>query len=169
MDILDILKKYNISVPEDQVDNFNRDFRGAYKSAAEHKKVKDDLTAAQSKLDTASDFEGKYNTLLRKYETDIAAKDAVIEGLNRDSALEKALSGTKFASPRIKNSVVSDIKAQNFKLTDGKFEGLDDYLKELIKNEPDIIEKDESVNTWSGGSSSNKENNTKDLVFGRLI
>lgn len=176
MDILELIKKHGAEIPEAAVEAFNKDFRASYKSAAEHKKVKDDLTAAQSKLDTASDFEGKYNTLFRKYETDIAAKDAVIEGLNRDSALEKALGGIEFISSRVKDSVVSEIKAKNFKLTDGKFEGLEEHLKELQKNEPDIFvkaepfKKAESTNTWSGGSSGvDKPAADSNMIFGRLL
>lgn len=168
MDIMEIVKKYGAEIPAENVDAFNKDFRASYKSAAEHKKVKDDLTAAQSKLDTASDFEGKYNTLFRKYETDIAAKDAVIEGLNRDHLLEKAMGGIEFISQRVKDSVMSEIKAKNFKLTDGKFEGLEDHLKELQKNEPDIFKKADSVSTWSGGSSNpTKETKNKADIFNR--
>lgn len=174
MDILDILKKYNISVPEDQVDNFNRDFRGAYKSAAEHKKVKDDLTAAQSKLDTASDFEGKYNTQVRKYETDMAAKQSEIDGLRFDIKLDKALSGVEFVNSRVRESVISEIKSKNFKVNDtGGIDGLDDYLKNLKNNEPDIFKSAPSGitstgSTWAGGSSNTKPNIDTKNIFGRV-
>lgn len=170
MDILELLKKHGAEIPADNVEAFNRDFRGAYKSAAEHKKVKDDLATAQTQLASNSDFEGKYNTQVRKYETDMAAKQAEIDGLRFDIKLDKALSGVEFVNSRVRESVISEIKSKNFKVTDnGDIDGLDDYLKNLKNNEPDIFKSAPSGSTWAGGSSSNKENNTKDLVFGRLI
>ena len=165
-DILDILKKYNIEVPADQVDNFNRDFRGSYKSAAELKKAKDDLTAAQTQLSTASEFEGKYNTLFRKYEADMAAKQAEIDGMNFDRKLDKALSGVEFINGRIRDSVLGEIKSKNFKVNEqGDIEGLSDYIKNLKTNEPDIFKNPEKLDTWAGGSNNNQNNkqNTDDV------
>ena len=89
MDILEILKKYNVSIPDDRTDDFNRDFRGSYKSASELKKLKDDLAVVQGKLTSSSEYEGKYNTLYRKYEADLAEKQRVIDSMVFDNKLNK--------------------------------------------------------------------------------
>ena len=173
MDIMDLMKKYGVEIPSENVDAFNKDFRASYKSAAEHKKVKDDLTAAQGKLDTAADFEGKYNTLFRKYETDIAAKQAEIDGLAFDIKLDKALAGVEFVNGRVRDSVISEIRGKNFSVSDtGEIEGLSDYLKELRTNEPDIFKtKGAGSNTWSGGSSGvdKPDIDSKANIFGKLL
>ena len=181
MDILEIHKKYGIEIPEDKRDDFNKDFRASYKSAAEHKKVKDDLTDAQTKLATASDFEGKYNTLYRKYETDIAAKQAEIDEMKYDALIDKNLakSGARFVNERVRQSVRGEMKAKKFKIADNgeELEGFDDYLKDLRKNEPDCFLKDEpfkktnGTNTWTGGSSGvdKPAADSKANIFGRLL
>ena len=161
MDILDILKKYDITVPEEKLGDLNKDLRVNFKSAAEVKKIKDDLAAAQAKIDSSVDFEGKYNTLQKKYNDDIAAKQAEIDGLNFDTKLNTALRGIEFASDRIRNSVVAEIKAKSFKVDEaGNLEGLNDYLKNLYNTEPDTFKQvDSGIHTWYGGSQDNPNNN----------
>ena len=154
MDILEMLKKHGVEIAEDKVADFNKDFRTSYKSVAEHKKLKDELAELQNKVNGNTDFEGKYNTLLKKYETDLAAKQTEVDDFKFNVKLDKALNGVEFASGRVKDSVVSEIKAKGFKVADsGEIEGLTDYLKELYKNEPDNFKSvDSKVHTWFGGS-----------------
>lgn len=160
MDILDILKKYSVEIPEDQQDNFNKDFRGAYKSIAEHKKLKDDLALAQSKLTSTSEYEGKYNTLYRKYEADLAEKQKVIDSMIFDNKLSKALSDVEFINGRVRDSVLGEIKSKGFKINEnGDIDGLGDFIKGLKENEPDIFKNPQKVDTWAGGSSDTQNNN----------
>ena len=166
MDILEILKKYNVSIPDDRTDDFNRDFRGSYKSASELKKLKDDLAVVQGKLTSSSEYEGKYNTLYRKYEADIAEKQRVIDSMVFDNKLNKALSDVEFINGRVRDSVLGEIKSKNFKFNEqGEIDGLGDYLKSLKENEPDIFKNPEKLDTWAGGSSNTqtKENNNVDI------
>lgn len=171
MDILEIMRKHGVEVPEDKRDAFNSDFRTHYKSAGEHKKVKDSLTEAQNRINANVDYEGKYNTLFRKYEADIAAKQKIIDDMVFDTKLDKALAGVEFVNGRVRDSVLGEIKTKGFKVSEaGAIEGLDDYLKNLRTTEPDIFKASETkVSTWSGGSSasdskiSKPETNYSDL------
>ena len=171
MDIRDILKKHGVEIAEDKIDEFNKDFRTHYKSAAEHKKVKDDLVAAQDRISKNTDFEGQYNTLFRKYKTDLAAKQAEIDGLTLNAKLEKELSGFEFINGRVRESVLGEIKEKGFKIADnGNIEGLNDYLKDLQKNEPDIFKSKSSLgSTWVGGSDNKTPEKASTSIFGKLI
>lgn len=172
MDILDILKKYEISISEDKLGDFNRDFRSAYKSAAELKKVKDDLAEAQAKIDSGTDFEGKYNTLQKKYNDDIAAKQKELDDYKFDSKVQGALNGIEFVSERVKGSVLGEIKNKGFKINEaGQIDGLDDYLKELYKAEPGSFKAvDAGIHTWAGGSEDidSKNKPSSDDIFNRV-
>ena len=172
MDILELLKKYEVSIPEDKLGDFNRDFRVAYKSAAELKKVKDDLVNAQAKIDSSVDFEGKYNTLQKKYDDDVAAKQKELDDYKFDAKVQGALSGIEFASDRVKSSVLGEIRGKGFKLNEqGTIDGLDDYLKDLYKNEPGSFKAiDAGIHTWAGGSENLESKNkpSVDDVFNRV-
>lgn len=172
MDILDLLKKYEISIPDDKVGDFNRDFRSAYKSAAELKKIKDDLNEAQSKIESSVDFEGKYNTLQKKYNDEIAAKQKELDDFKFDAKVAGALNGIEFASERVKSSVLGEIRSKGFKISDtGTIEGLDDYLKNLYKSEPGSFKTvDAGIHTWAGGSDNLDSNNkpSPNDVFNRV-
>lgn len=165
MDILEILGKYGVEIPEDKKSDFDKDFRVNFKSAGEHKKVKDSLTEAQNKLNSNADFEGKYNTLVRKYEADIAEKQKVIDNMTFDNKLNKALVGVEFVNGRVRDSVLGEIRSKNFKINEaGTIEGLDDYLKTLRTNEPDIFKApDNKANTFAGGSSNNTNPGTGEI------
>lgn len=174
MDVLDILKKVGVEVPADKLDEFNKDFRIHYKSAGEHRKVKDELAKAQESLSTSGDFEARFNELQKKYDSDIQARDKQISDMVFDAKLDKALVGVEFTSDRVKNSVISEIKAKGMKPNEkGEIEGLNDYLKTLYKSEPNSFKTvDDQIHTWAGGSDKSKENTstqTGGFVFGRLI
>lgn len=59
-----------------------------------------------------------------------------------DHAAEKLLSGYKFASERVRNSVLAEFKSKGFKYENGAFIGGKEYLEELKKNEPDAFAKE---------------------------
>lgn len=173
MDIREIMKKHGVEIPDDKVDAFNSDFRVHYKSAGEHKKVKDSLTEAQTRLSANADYEGKYNTLYRKYEVDIAEKQKIIDDMVFDTKLGKKLAGVEFTSDRVRDSVISEIKGKGFKFNEaGEIDGLDEYLKNLRANEPDIFKApDTKANTWAGGSSNSgvePKTNDKSYVYKKV-
>ena len=163
MDILEFLKKYGIEIPEDKQSDFNNDFKQNCKLSSEH-------------------YKGKLIELQRKYAADIEDRDKIIGDqikqigeLNFDSKLSTALNGIEFSNSRVRNSIISEIKNKNFKVSDsGEIEGLQDYLKGLYDSEPDSFKAvDSGVHTWYGGSSGRsgmqeKIDNASDL-FGRIL
>lgn len=155
MEILDILKKHGIEIPEDKKSDFNKDFQNNYKSVSDYKKVKDSLNEIQKNMEGQTDLQTQLSTLQKKYDADIAERDKRINELNFDSKLASELNGIEFRSGRIKNSIVSEIKAKGFKISDtGEIEGLKDYLKGLYDTEPDSFKAvDSGIHTWYGGSS----------------
>lgn len=159
MDILDILKKHGIEIPEDKRSDFNKDFQQNYKTAGDYKKIKDNLAELQKSIEGHTDLEGRLSALQKKYDTDIAERDKRIGELNFDSKLSNALNGIEFSNSRVRNSIITEIKSKNFKVSDnGEIEGLQDYLKGLYGTEPESFKAvDSGIHTWYGGSSNSSE------------
>lgn len=175
MDILEMLKKHGIEVPEDKLEGFNKDFRVSYKSTGEVNKIKESLKNAEATIQgyTSNDYESKLKALQEKYDTDIAAKQKELDTMIYTTKLNKALEGIEFSSERNKNSVLDEIRQKNFKVNDkGQLDGLNDYLKDLYKNEPAVFKNvDNTIHTWAGGSDNKNSPQVKDYsnLFGRII
>lgn len=78
---------------------------------------------------SASDWEKKYND-------DLKAMQDKLEGQAYDFALKEYVSGYQFTSDLVKEAVITQLKAQGFKLNDGKFLGADDFMKQLKEANP---------------------------------
>jgi len=177
MDILELLKQYGVELPEDKRGDFDKEFRKTYKSVAELNKVKDELKAKSAeveeltkKLEDSTKATGSLEELKKQYEDKIAGLTTELSDIKYNSLLGKALAGIEFSSERVKNSVLSDIKAKGFKEDkDGNLEGLDTFLKELYEKEPTTFKSvDNSIHTW-GSSTNNPETKAKPSLFGKII
>lgn len=181
MDILDILKKYDLELSEENKADFEKDFRKAFKSAAELQKVKTELSTVQADLEKANEvieqsksksvdvaeIESKYQAEIEKYKGQIA-------DIEFSNLLSSELKGIEFSSDRVKSSIVEEIKSKGFKVEDGKLTGLSAYLQELYKNEPQAFKTvDEKIHTWGVSSSNNSETKdekgTYDSYFGTIL
>ncbi len=60
----------------------------------------------------------------------------------RRFAAERLFSEYKFASERVKNSVLGEFASKEFPLENGAFIGGREYLEELKRNEPDVFAKE---------------------------
>ena len=78
---------------------------------------------------SASDWEKKYND-------DLKAMQDKLDGQAYDFALKEYVSGSQFTSDLVKEAVIAQLKAQGFKLNDGKFLGADDFMKQLKEANP---------------------------------
>ena len=78
---------------------------------------------------SASDWEKKYND-------DLKAMQDKLDGQAYDFALKEYVSGYQFTSDLVKEAVIAQLKAQGFKLNDGKLLGADDFMKQLKEANP---------------------------------
>ncbi len=77
----------------------------------------------------AQEWEEKYKADTENLKNQIKEKDYSF-------ALEKYLGGYEFTSELAKKAVLAELKAKEFKLEDGKFLGVDDYMGQLKENNP---------------------------------
>lgn len=180
MDILELMKKYGVEIAEDKASDFNSEFRRSFKSAAELKKVKDDLADLQGKLDEANEtIENNKKASAKGSETEEKLKKEIegyknqLADIEYNTALTKGLTGIEFANSRVKDSVLAEIKSKGFKIENGEVAGLSDFLKDLYKKEPDTFKAvDANVHTWGSSSDDNKNNNNEKKysnLFGSII
>ncbi len=149
--ILELLKKLGIELTADQTAQIKevvgKEFVSAADAAKTAAKVEEltkqlaerDSDLEKLKADNKSDELNKQIAeLSEKYKTateQLAAQET-------DYAAEKLLSGYKFASERVKNSVLAEFKSKGFKYENGAFVGGKEYLEELKKSEPDAFAKE---------------------------
>lgn len=74
-----------------------------------------------------------------KYKTDTEALNAKLTEQEIDHAAEKLFGEYKFASERVKNSVLAEFKAKGFKFENGVFVGGKEYIEGLKTSEPDVF------------------------------
>ena len=102
---------------------------------------------------SAADWENKYNT-------DTAALNTKIEDLKKESAANEYLSGKGFKSQLAKKAALAGMMELEFK--DGTFNGADDYLEKLKKEDPESFftdddrEKKDNPANWVRGTNSGR-------------
>ena len=174
--ILELLKKLGIELTADQTAQIKevvgKEFVSAADAAKTAAKVEEltkqlaerDSDLEKLKADNKSDELNKQIAeLSEKYKTateQLAAQET-------DYAAEKLLSGYKFASERVKNSVLAEFKSKGFKYENGAFVGGKEYLEELKKNEPDAFAKEtpELFMDSTQGNVSADANNLETQIF----
>lgn len=122
--IFELLKQLGIELTADQAAQLKDAAEKEFVPAADAAKV-DELT---KQLD---EMTAKYAEAAEQ----LAARET-------DYAAEKLLSGYGFASERVKNSVLAELKAKGFKYENGELVGGREFLEELKKNEPDVFAKE---------------------------
>lgn len=118
-------------------------------------KVKTKLTAAETARDDYKEQLEAANTTIQgykemdiegikksvtdwetKYNTDTKALQDKLDGQAYDFALKEFVNGYQFTSDLVKEAVIAQLKAKEFKLNDGKFLGADDFMKQLKEANP---------------------------------
>lgn len=175
--LLELLKKLGIELTADQATQIKevagKEFVSASDAAKTAAKVEEltkqlaerDKDLEKLKADNKSEelskqleeLTGKYKTATEK----LAAQET-------DFAAEKLLSGYKFASNRVRNSVLAEFKSKGFKYENGAFVGGKEFLEELKKNEPDVFAKETPGLFMSGTQSdvSPNANNLETQIYG---
>ena len=74
-----------------------------------------------------------------KYKQDTDDLNAKLSAQQADFAAEKLFGGYKFASDRVRKSVLDEFKDKGFKLENGEFVGGKEYLEGLKQSEPSVF------------------------------
>ncbi len=145
--ILDICKDFGFEIPADKQAEFSKVVSENYKTVAEvdkkigkveaerdaHKDRADNAEAALKSFDGIDPEKIQQELSEWKRKADEAEKNALAKIYERDfsDALKAALDPVKFTSEAAKRDVVSQIKAAELKLKDGKILGLSDLLGQI--------------------------------------
>lgn len=151
--ILELLKRLGIELTTDQTAQLKEVAEKEFVPAADAAKTAAKVEELTKQLD---EMTAKYTEATDK----LAAQET-------DFAAEKLLSGYKFASERVKNSVLAEFKSKGFKFENGVFDGGEEYLEELKKNEPDAFAK-EAPGLFMGSTQGNVSadaNNLETQIF----
>ena len=153
-DITEILKTYEIEIPEENKESFLKDFRNSYKSSAELEKLKDKNSNLEKTLNEYNttienykkvDVEGLKNELKEwqdKYEN---ANKEYTEKINKN-LLEKEFSKFKFTSNTAKNSIFNQaFNSEKISFDGDKVNGIDDFIQVIKEQDPNafVIEQEE--------------------------
>lgn len=179
--IYELLKKLGIELSADQKKQLGEVAEKEFVPAADFTTQKtklDELTKQLTERDKdleklkgenkSEELTKQLAELEAKYKTDTDALNAKLAAQETDHAAEKLFGEYKFASERVKNSVLEEFKAKGFKYENGTFVGGKEYLEELKKNEPDAFAK-EAPGLLMGSTQSSvpaDENNLKAQIFG---
>lgn len=113
---------------------------------AERDTARNDLSDANKKLEG---YDPEWRTKAEKAEKDAKAQ---VEELQKDFAAQTAAAGVKFSSESAKRAFLSDLKAKNLTLQDGKLLGFDDYLKNYKETDPGAFATEKATPTITVGS-----------------
>jgi predicted RNase H-like nuclease (RuvC/YqgF family) len=170
-DITEILKTYEIEIPEEKKESFLKDFRNSYKSSAELEKLKDKNSNLEKTLNEYNttienykkvDVEGLKNELKEwqdKYEN---ANKEYTEKINKN-LLEKEFSKFKFTSNTAKNSIFNQaFNSEKISFDGDKVNGIDDFIQVIKEQDPNAFvieqEEEEKPKFTRGISSTNSKN-----------
>lgn len=142
--LYELLKKLGIELSADQKKQLGevaeKEFVSAKDAAADKAKL-EELTKQLAERDkdleklkggaASEDLKQKLADLTAKYDADTKSLNEKLAAQEQSFAAEKLLSGYKFASERVKNSVLEEFKSKGFKYENGAFVGGKEYLEEL--------------------------------------
>lgn len=170
-DITEILKTYEIEIPEEKKESFLKDFRNSYKSSAELEKLKDKNSNLESTLNEYNttienykkvDVEGLKNELKEWQEKYENANKEYTERINKN-LLEKEFSKFKFTSNTAKNSIFNQaFTSEKISFDGDKVNGIDDFIQVIKEKDPNAFvieqEEEEKPKFTRGISSTNSKN-----------
>jgi len=103
-----------------------------------------------------------------KYKQDTDDLNAKLSAQQADFAAEKLFGGYKFASDRVRKSVLDEFKGKGFKLENGEFVGGKEYLEGLKQSEPSVFAAEQKPGLFMGSTQSTESldaNNLETQVF----
>lgn len=150
--VIALLAALNIALTLDQKKQLEevigKEFVPAETAAADKTKL-DELTKQLAERDKdldklrkenkSEELQKQLDDLNTKYKNDTDALNAKLSAQESEFAAEKLFGGYKFASDRVRKSVLEEFKGKGFKLENGEFVGGKEYLEGLKKSEPDVF------------------------------
>ena len=123
--------------------------------------LKQQVTTLTTERDAARSQLGEANKKLEGYDPEWRAKAEKAENdakeqvaaLQNDCAAQTAISAVKFSSESAKKAFLSDLKAKNLPLQEGKLLGFDDYLANYKKNDPGAFAPEGGLPRMAAGTS----------------
>lgn len=123
--------------------------------------LKQQVTTLTTERDAARSQLGEANKKLEGYDPEWRAKAEKAENdakeqvaaLQNDFAAQTAISSVKFSSKSAKKAFLSDLKAKNLPLQEGKLLGFDDYLANYKKNDPGAFAPEGGLPRMAAGTS----------------
>lgn len=118
-----------------------------------------DIEALRKDKGSSEELTAKLTELQTKYETDTKSLQEKLDQQARDHAAEKFLDGYKFSSKAARKSAFAEFKAKNLKLTDGKFEGAEEFMAALKKEDPTMFAADDKPPKGGDNGGANGDGN----------
>ena len=162
-----LLQKLGIELTADQTKQIGevieKEFVPAADAAADKTKL-DELTKqlaardkdlAKLKADNKSEeLQKQLDELNAKYKQDTDDLNAKLSAQQADFAAEKLFGGYKFASDRVRKSVLDEFRGKGFKLENGEFVGGKEYLEGLKQSEPSVFAAEQKPGLFMGSTQS---------------
>lgn len=162
-----LLQKLGIELTADQTKQIEeivgKEFVSAADAAADKTKLEEltkqlaarDKDLEKLKSDNKSEeLRKQLDELNAKYKQDTDDLNAKLSAQQADFAAEKLFGGYKFASDRVRKSVLDEFKGKGFKLENGEFVGGKEYLEGLKQSEPSVFAADEKPGLFMGSTRS---------------
>ena len=176
-----LLQKLGIELTADQTKQITEVIEKEFVPAADvaaNKTKLDELTKqlaardkdlAKLKADNKSEeLQKQLDELNAKYKQDTDDLNAKLSAQQADFAAEKLFGGYKFASDRVRKSVLDEFKGKGFKLENGEFVGGKEYLEGLKQSEPSVFAAEQKPGLFMGSTQSNvsaSANNLEEQIF----
>lgn len=165
-----LLQKLGIELTADQTKQITEVIEKEFVPAA-------DVAANKTKLDELTKQLAARDKDLAKLKADNKSEElqkqldelnAKLSAQQADFAAEKLFGGYKFASDRVRKSVLDEFKGKGFKLENGEFVGGKEYLEGLKQSEPSVFAAEQKPGLFMGSTQSNvsaSANNLEEQIF----
>lgn len=176
-----LLQKLGIELTADQTKQLkeviDKEFVTAEAAAADKTRLAEltkqladrDKDLEKLKADNKSEeLQKQLDELNAKYKQETEDLTAKLTAQETDFAAEKLFSGYKFASERVRKSVLDEFKGKGFKLENGTFLGGKEYLEGLKQSEPTVFAADEKPGLFMSGTQSTADpaaNNLESQIY----
>lgn len=176
-----LLQKLGIELTADQAKQveevISKEFVSAADAAADKTKLEEltkqlaerDKDLEKLKADNKSEeLQKQLDDLNAKYKQDTEALNSKLTAQETEYAAEKLFSGYKFASDRVRKSVLDEFKGKGFKLENGTFLGGKEFLDGLKQSEPSVFAADEKPGLFMSGTQSTADpaaNNLESQIY----